>query len=153
VCSKAKITPALVRKVFGSKATIGGEGASEQGRCAIEAGENGKAPMGCLTPDPTCTNTDVFVHPRRDFKPERVSEISELNDYGHAHKTKVHGAGAGAVLLTSTKGYGGVTNPIVLFRAGKHAVTIEGPFAGHSETKAVFKKWERFAHAIHSRLD
>jgi hypothetical protein len=55
--------------------------------------------------------------------------------------------------MTSTKGYGGGADPIVLFKAGHHAVTIAGPFAGEGERKTVYKQWERLAHAIYKHLD
>jgi hypothetical protein len=99
-----------------------------------------------------CTDTDVSLGKRSAYKTDRANEIYLLNSYGHAHVTKFSGAGTGAVLMTSTNGYAGEANPMVLFKVGHHTVTIEGPYAGEGETRAVYEQWERLARAIHTHL-
>lgn len=151
ICREAKVTAAVVRHVFGATATIGGEGVSESGRCAIESGVHGKPPSGCVQGDPTCINTDVLLHRASAYKNTLAGEIDELNQYGHAHKAAFSGAGKGAYLLTSTKGYGGEANPMVLFKAGRYTVIINGPFAGQGEPASVYREWEKLGRAIHAR--
>jgi hypothetical protein len=152
VCREAGVTPALVRKIFGASARIGGFGVSETGRCALEAGVHGKPPSNCVNEPSNCTDTDVLLSRLSAYKNDRAQEAYELNSYGHARVRKFSGAGTGAVLMISTKGYGGAASPLVLLKAGHHTVTVLGPYAGEGETMAVYKQWERLARAIHSHL-
>jgi hypothetical protein len=151
LCMDAGVTVAVVQKVFGPGARLGGEGISESGRCPIESGVDGKPPSNCLDGLPECLDTEVTLGPAREFKAEVKSRIEELGDYGHAHEKPFPGAGPGAVLLTSSD-YGGATAPTVVFEAGPKAVSIGGPFGGEGQTAKVYKQWEALARAIHKHL-
>jgi hypothetical protein len=151
VCKDAGVTVAMVQKVFGPGARLGGEGISESGRCPIESGVDGKPPSNCLDGLPECLDTDVTLEPASEFKAEVKSRIEELGDYGDAHEKPFPGAGPGAVLLTASD-YGGVTAPTVTFEAGTKAVSIGGPFGGEGQTPKVYKQWEALARAIHKHL-
>lgn len=151
VCREAGITAGVVHKVFGPTARIGGEGDSEIGRCAIQSAVGGQTPSNCMDGPPKCVNTDVTLSAGHYFKAEVKSRVEELDSYGHARKQPFPGAGPGAVLLTATD-YGGVTAPLVIFKAGSKAVTISGPFAGEAQTRAVYNQWEALARKIYAHL-
>jgi hypothetical protein len=93
----------------------------------------------------------VVLEKAKYFSAEVASDIQELNDYGHARKKAVAGAGKGAVLLTANS-YGLGSDPLLAFKAGKYALTIEPSTGGQSETAAVYRQWEKLARAVHSRL-
>jgi hypothetical protein len=151
VCATAGVTASVVTKIFGATAKADPPGASQVGRCPIEAGIGSKPPTGCQEPSKTCTNTDVELQPASNFQTDITAEVTQLDDYGHASKTAVTGAGTGAVLLRSTN-YGGVTNPLLLFQAGSYTVIIAGPFGGVADTNSVYRQWEALARVIHTHL-
>lgn len=150
-CSEAKITTAIVKKVFGPTGIIAGKGVSQTGRCALQSGVHGKAPTGCDLPGKTCVNTDVVLKPASEFATILADEVAQLHEYGHVHKTSIAGSGSGAVLLTASS-YGGVTNPEVVLKAGAYTVQIVGPFAGMGEPNAVLHDWETLGRQIYAHL-
>ncbi len=151
-CKQAGISLKMVKKVFGSNAKIPPKAeVQSSGVCAIESGKDTNLAPGYCG-GPTCLITDVVPGRASYYKQWLANELYYLNTYGHAHKTKFHGAGSSALLLTSTKGYSGTAQPMVLFKAGSHSIEIEGAYAGRGEPSHVYKLWERFAHAIHAHL-
>lgn len=152
MCQKAGITRSMVKKLFGSKATIAGSGVVVSADCPIVSPDAQTPPTGCLDGGDGCLVTEVVVG-RASYYNQWVSNVIDyINQGGHAHKAKFSGAGAKGVLVTSTNGYHGYGEPTVLFTTASDSIQIQSSAAGQPEPASVLKLWKRFAHAIFAKL-
>jgi hypothetical protein len=152
MCTKAGLTPGMVRKIFGPKAEIAGYGVVVSADCPIVWPNSATPATGCADGGVGCQVTDVILG-RASYYSQWVSNaVYYLDLSGKAHKAKFSGAGPKAVLLTSTEGYGGTAEPTVLFKTKSDSIQIESSLAGRAQPTSVIKLWKQLAHAMYTKL-
>ena len=152
MCRQAGLTPAMVTKIFGAKAKIAGYGVIVSADCPIVWPNADTPPSGCSDGGVGCQVTDVILGRASYYGQWVANAVYYLNLSGKAHKARFSGAGPKALLLTSTRGYGGTAEPTVLFKTASDSVQIESSLAGRSQPTSVYKLWERLAHAMYAKL-
>ena len=152
MCKEAGLTPAMVRKIFGAKAKIAGYGVVVSADCPIVWPNAATPPTGCSDGGVGCQVSDVIIGRASYYSQWLANAIYYLNLSGKAHKAKFSGAGPKALLLTSTKGYGGTAEPTVLFKTASHSIQIESSLPGRGQPTSVYKRWKRLARAMYAKL-